>query len=195
MKLQRTWMVVCLLSVLAPTAAVHGQDRYNPETLLAPQREAMKRLAYTDGVWRGPAWTVLPNGQKHHITQTERIGPFLGGTLKVIEGRGYEPDGRVSFNAFGIISYAPDKNAYMLRSYAQGHAGDFELKLKDDGYTWEIPAGPGMTIRYTATVKDGAWKEVGDRIVKDKEPVRFFEMDLKRMSDTDWPSAGTIAPK
>src|SRR5262245_37860830 len=139
--------------------------------------------------------TILSSGQKHHITKTERMGPFLDGTLKVIEGRGYEPDGKVTFNALGIVSYSLEKKAYMMRSYALGRSGDFELKLTADGFTWEIPAGPTMTIRYTATVKDGTWKEVGDRIMKDQEPVRFFEMDLKRVGDTDWPSAGTISPK
>ncbi|MFT3880291.1 MAG: hypothetical protein QM703_11595 [Gemmatales bacterium] len=185
--------VSCLMfSMVSP---VLGQGGYNPEAMLGPQREAMKKLAHINGVWRGPAWTILPNGQKHHITQTERIGPFLDGTLKVIEGRGYEPDGRVTFNAFGVISYDLQKKQYMMRSYAQGYSGDFELKMNETGYSWEVPAGPGMTIRYAATIKDGVWKEVGDRIVKDKEPVRFFEMELKRIGDSDWPSAGTIPPK
>ena len=38
-----------------------------------------------DGVWRGPSWTILPSGEKHVGTQTERIGPFLDGSVKVIE--------------------------------------------------------------------------------------------------------------
>lgn len=186
--------VLVLLSLM-PAAVAYGQDRYSPEALLGPQREAMKKLAYMDGVWRGPAWTILPNGKKHDITQTERIGPFLDGTLKVIEGRGYESEDKVTFNAMGIISYDLEKKHFTMRSYAQGHSGDFVLNLNDNGYTWEVPAGPGMTIRYTATVKNGAWKEVGDRIAKGKEPVRFFEMELKRISDSNWPIAGTIAPK
>ena len=50
--------------------------------------------------------------------------------------------------ANGIISYDPAKQAYSLRSYAQGNAGDFALTPTADGYAWEIPAGP-TTIRYT----------------------------------------------
>ena len=65
---------------------------------------------------RGPAWTILPSGQKHTITQTERIGSFLDGSVKVIEGRGYEPDGRVGFNAFGTISYNPATRAYTKKA-------------------------------------------------------------------------------
>ena len=163
-------------------------------TLIAAQRKAMLPFAYMDGVWRGPAWTILASGEKHNITQTERIGPFLDGSVKVIEGRGYDPDGKVTFNAFAIISCDPATRVYTMRSYALGHVGDFAMKPTADGFEWEIPAGP-IKIHYTAVVKDGTWREVGDRIVPGKEPVRFFEMNLKRVGDSDWPAAGAISPK
>ena len=171
-----------------------GQGRSDPATLIAAQREAMSRLSFMDGVWRGPAWTILPSGKKHNITQTERIGPFLDGLVKVIEGRGYDPDGKVTFNAFGTISYNAATRVYTLHSYAQGNVGDFVLTPTADGYIWEIPAG-AMTIRYTAVIKDGTWREVGDRIMPGKEPVRFFEMNLKRVGNTNWPAAGAVSPK
>ena len=171
-----------------------GQNPPDPAALVAAQREAMKPLAFMDGVWRGPAWTILPSGEKHTITQTERIGPFLDGSVKVIEGKGYNADGTTGFNAFGTISYNPSTHKYNLHSHAQGNVGDFALTPTADGYVWEIPAGPA-TIRYTAVVKDGAWREVGDRIVPGKEPSRFFEMNLKRVGDTNWPAAGAVAPK
>src|SRR6185369_1752927 len=84
---------------------------------------------------------------------------------------------------------------YTLHSYALGNEGDFELKTNPTGYVWEIPAGPQTTIRYTAVIKDGKWNEVGDRITTGKEPVRFFEMNLVRVGNTDWPAAGAISPK
>jgi hypothetical protein len=161
---------------------------------IAAERDAMVPLAYMDGVWRGPAWTILPSGEKHTITQTERIGPFLDGSVKVIEGRGYDADGKVGFNALGIISFNPDTKVYTLHSHAMSYAGDFTLTMTPDGYTWDIPAGP-MTIHYTAVVKDGTWHEVGDRVIPGKDPIRFFEMTLKRVGDTDWPAAGAISPK
>lgn len=182
-------IAVTLTSIVA-TAAV--AQRPNPAVMLAAQKEAMKPLVIMDGVWRGPAWTILDNGQKHNVIQTERIGPFLDGTIKVIEGRGYDAaTGEVSFNAFGVVSYDAMRKTYSLHSYAQGQSGDFKLTPTSDGYVWEIPAGP-MTIRYTATIKDGGWLEVGDRIIPGKDPVRFFEMNLKRVGDTDWPGAGAI---
>jgi hypothetical protein len=186
--------VVALLMIMGAGSAAWGQGRPDPAGLIAAQRDAMTRLSFMDGIWRGPAWTILPSGEKHTITQTERIGPFLDGSVKVIEGRGYDPDGKVTFNAFGTVSYNPATQAYILHSYAQGNVGDFVLTPAADGYVWEIPAGP-MTIRYTAVIKDGAWKEVGDRIAPGKEPIRFFEMDLRRVGNTDWPAAGAVSPK
>lgn len=69
--------------------SVFSQGRPDSAALIAAQRDAMKSFALMDGVWRGPAWTILPSGEKHNITQTERIGPFLDGSIRVIEGRGY----------------------------------------------------------------------------------------------------------
>lgn len=178
---------------IAPFSAL-AQGRPDAAAMLAAQKEAMATFAFMDGVWRGPASTVQPSGDQHRIVQTERIGSFLDGTVKVIEGRGYDPDGSVSFNALGIISWNGSTRTYTIRSYAQGFAGDFVVQRTADGFTWEIPAGP-TTIRYSAVVKNGEWVEVGDRIVPNKEPVRFFEMRLQRIGDNDWPAAGAISPK
>jgi hypothetical protein len=77
-----------LMMIVGVSLAAPAQERPSPAALIAAQRDAMTRLAYMDGVWKGPAWTILPSGEKHTFTQTERIGPFLDGSLKVVEGRG-----------------------------------------------------------------------------------------------------------
>ena len=174
------------------TSAAFAQAPGDPAPLLAAQREAMKAFAAMDGVWRGPAWTLLPSGEKREVVQTERIGPFLQGTVRVVEGRAYRDDGNVGFNALGIISYDPAKKAYNLRSYALGHSGDFALKPTADGYTWEIAQGPDALIRYTATIKDNTLREVGERIAGSRPPVRMFEMTLTRIGDSDWPAANPV---
>ncbi len=192
----RTLRAASTLLALAAGAAApaFAQGRPDPATLIAAQKEAMAVFSALDGVWRGSAWTILPNGEKHNITQTERIGPFLDGAVKVIEGRGYDPDGRVTFNAFGTISYNPAAKAYTLHSHAMGNVGDFAFKPTADGYTWEIPMGP-RTLRYTAVIKEGTLKEIGDVLEPGKEPFRNFEMVLKRVGDTTWPAGGAIPPK
>lgn len=191
----RRWLAFMFLVAFAGvTPEAFAQGRPDSAALMAEQKEAMAALAFMDGAWRGSAWTMLPSGEKHRLTQTERVGPFLGGSVKVIEGRGYEADGTVGFNAFATISFDPATKKYTLHSYTMGRSGDFALTPAADGFVWEIPAGP-MTIRYTAVIKDGTWKEVGDRIAPGQEPVRFMEMNLTRIDDTDWPAAGAIPPK
>ena len=185
-----------LLALLAFIPALaFAQGRPDTAATIAAQTDAMKVFAAMDGVWRGPAWTLLPNGDKRVITQTERIGPFLGGSIKVIEGRGYEADGRVGFNALGIISFNAATKTYSLRSYALGYAGDFKFEPIADGYAWETPGGPGATIRYVATIRDGTLREVGDRIVADRPPMRIFEMELKRIGDSSWPAGDAVPMK
>ena len=71
--------------LFAPAAAQQFGDSAK---LIAAQKEAMASLRAMHGVWRGTATVTTPSGEKRVITQTERIGPFLDGSLKVIEGRG-----------------------------------------------------------------------------------------------------------
>lgn len=159
----------------------------------ATQKAALDRFAWMDGTWRGPATTRGPEGV-HAVTQTERVGPMLGGTVRVIEGRGFNPDGSVGFNAFAVISYDAGTRAYQFRSYAQGHAGTFAITPTADGYVWEIPAGPAK-IRYTASLRDGVWTETGERVVPGQPAVRIFEMALRRVGPTDWPGGGAMTPR
>jgi len=184
--------LLILLALCAVPARAQGPPDSLP--LLAAERQAMQPLAFMDGVWRGPAWTIRPSGERHEVTQTERIGPFLDGTVKVMEGRGYDAEGKVTFNAFGIVSYDPAKKAHTLHSYAMGMAGDFAFTPSDSGYVWVIPAGP-MTIRYTAVVHGNKWREIGERLMPGQDAVQFFEMNLVRVRDTDWPAAGAVSKR
>jgi len=188
----RYWIrAAALIFAVMPLSGAMAQTA-DPATLDA-QRAAIAKLGWMDGTWRGPAATTMAGGE-HKVTQTERIGTMLGGTIRVMEGKGFNPDGTVGFNAFAVLSYDPVTKAYALHSYAQGRAGDFKLTPTGDGYVWEIPAGP-MTIRYTATITGTSWHEVGDRIMPGQPPQRFFEMMLTRVGDSAWPGAGGMTQK
>ncbi|HEV7575359.1 MAG TPA: hypothetical protein VGO85_04910 [Caldimonas sp.] len=63
-----------------------------------------------------------------------------------------------------------------------------------DGYRWEIPL-PSGRVRYVASVSADELHEVGDVVIEGREPVRIFEMRLKRIGATDWPAAGAVGPK
>jgi hypothetical protein len=180
-------LVAAVAATFAGAPTLHAQP--------TPDRaKAMAKLAFMNGIWVGPASGASADGSHYEVTQTERMGPMLGGDIIVIEGRGYAPDGSTAFNAFAVVSWVPGTGKYELRSYAQGYAGTFDLVPTDDGYRWEIPAGP-VTIRYTATIKDGTWHEIGERIAPGQPAVQIFEMNLKRVGDTDWPVGTPVSPK
>ncbi|MGI9024988.1 MAG: DUF1579 domain-containing protein [Burkholderiaceae bacterium] len=187
--------IAVVLLALAPVATLQRVEAAGPPDAresIAEQRRAMAPLANFDGTWRGPATATLADGRRVELTQTERVGGFLGGSLKLIEGKGYAADGNVVFNAFGVISFSPQTGKYSFRSYAQGQSGDFAIEVTADSFVWTIDAGSAK-IRYTATVKDGVWSEFGERIVAGQTPVRIYEMALKRIGNTDWPEAGASA--
>jgi hypothetical protein len=186
--------IVVVAGLLAATPA-SAQPGYDPSARIAAQKEAMKALAMLDGEWRGQAKSLRQDGGWHEMTQVERVGTILDGTVRVVEGRGYEADGSLSFNAFAVISYDPDTKVYSMRSYSGGRAGDFPIVPTQDGFTWDIQAGPNMKIEYVATVKDGQWTEIGTRVSKDGPPVQFIAFTVTRLGDSVWPAAGIVPPK
>ena len=189
MKFQR---IGCLTAIML-TAAVSAmaQNSPDPAALQDAQRKAMRALEFMDGTWRGEAWTMYPSGAEHTLVQTERVGTLLDGTVRMIEGRGYNAEGDLVFNALGVISFSPDRKAFNMRSYAMGFSGDYLFTPTGNGFKWEMQYG-SMQHRYTATIRDGVWHEIGERTIGDLEPVKFFEMTLQRIGDTDWPAGGAV---
>lgn len=163
----------------------------SPQAAEAPVRDT-SAFAMLDGVWAGDATVTTRDGPRW-LRHTERVGPMLGGALRVIEGKSYNADGSdAGFNAFAIIS-AQDEGEFAFRSYAQGHSGTFAIAPTGTGFAWSMPIGPA-TIRYTAVIKDGAWHEAGVMERPGAAPVTIFESNLRRVGKTDWPAAGAIAP-
>jgi len=178
--------------LLAAPMAASAQMSASPNGSEA-QRAAMDRLAFMDGEWRGEATVFGPNGPMT-LTQTERVGPMLGGSIKVIEGRGYAADGSTGFNDIAVVSWDARANRYGFRSWAQGYSGDYPFEVTEDGFRWETPAGPGARIEYVAVVRDGTWHEVGTWVAEGQPRRQMIEMRLTRIGDTDWPAGGAVAP-
>ncbi len=186
-----------LFAALALAAAGTGPAAAQaPDTpaLLAAQRQAMLPLAALDGIWRGTARVLLPEGKTRELVQTERVGSMLGGTVKVIEGRGHGAEGSLDFNAFAVVSYAPATGKYSFNSWAQGMKGEFLFETRPDGFVWTMNYGR-VSMRHTAVVQGDTWTEVGERLVEGQPPVLTVEMKLRRIGSTDWPAAGAVAPR
>ena len=153
----------------------------------------MQTLSWMDGEWVGETTVLMGPGAGTH-PHSERIGPMLGGSIKVIEGRSASgPDGVPGFNAFAVVSWDDASDRYVMRSYANGHAGDFPLEASADGFSWTAPA-PGGEMRYVTTFRDGAWVETGHFVMPGREPMKVLELRLRRRGDTTWPAGDPVLP-
>lgn len=189
----RLLLAACVLSVLAAPLPTVAQVPAQPAGSEA-QRQAVAALDFLDGEWRGEAVVHGPGGPMT-LTQTERVGSMLGGSVKVIEGRGYAADGSTQFNAMAVLSWNEREGRYGFRSYANGYSGDYRFERTEDGFRWETPAGPNARIQYTAVIRDGTWHEVGDYVAEGQPPRRVIEMNLRRVEDSDWPAGGAVSPR
>lgn len=184
-----SFVAAATLAFATPGAAQHvPQPTGTPD-----QRAAIDRLDSLDGEWAGPAWSMTATGERIDMIQTERVGDLAGGSLKVVEGRGYTADGATAFNAFAVITFDPASGTYAFSTFVDGRHYDFPLQATDDGFVWERPAGPGV-VRFTAVIKDGKWHEVGEYIAPGQPPRKMIELNLTRVGDGTWPAAGAVDP-
>ena len=185
----RRSIVNCIFALLAALAALPAVAQSMVQDVLAEQRAAMQTLAHFDGVWRGTSTIYLPSGEKRTGHVTHRVGPFLGGTIKVMEGRSYNEEGVLVFNGMMVLFYESATKSFQLHSFANGRARQPKIAMTADGYYFEVPMEDGATRRVTITVKKDSWSEVVQRLAPGAEPVRLFEMTLARAGDSDWPAA------
>ncbi|AQR62654.1 hypothetical protein BZG35_14100 [Brevundimonas sp. LM2] len=173
-------------ALLAGTAAAQdGPAR-------APRPEITAPLAMFDGVWIGPARMTLPDGSVRTFEQMERIGPMLGGEIRVMEGKARGSDGATLFNAFTVFSEGTGGGIEM-RSHVWGDESARAITMKPDGYVWRMDT-PGGPITYDITVRDGVWHETGVITLASGAQAAFFEMTLTRKGDSDWPAANAAFP-
>ena len=183
-------VLACAAPAMRPVSALAQAQQ--PEGSPA-QREALRRLAWMDGEWRGTATVTVGMGRTLELRHTERIGPMLGGSIKVIEGHSYGEDGKTAFNAFAIVSWDEEKDGFVMRSYANGMAIDVPLEATETGFDWTTPA-QGGEVRYHTRFENGVWTESGEFVMPGREPMRVIEMRLTRTGDSDWPAAGAVTP-
>ncbi|MEP9358225.1 DUF1579 domain-containing protein [Sphingomonas sp. KR3-1] len=189
--LRRAWRALASVILLAFAAPLVAHAQAADTTALAAQGEAMHKLDWMHGIWRGEARVRAAQGELV-VTHTERAGTMLGGTVTVVEGKSYGADGTVPFNAFAVIAFDARAGTYSMQSYAGGRAGNFPMTVTDRGYAWEMPAGPGAKVQYSATFDGTTWTETGIFVAGGQPPRPFFKMALKRIGDTDWPAGGGV---
>ncbi len=192
MRFPRT--AVCMAALALPA---FGQGEA-PD--LAEKAEAMAKLEFLVGEWRGSSWMQM-GPQRSDATGVETVQKKAGGLALLIEGRFTSrfPDGseRVVHDALAVLSYDSESGTYRMVSHlANGRTGEFTARLiGDQTLQWVIPETPVGEIRYTLTIEGDTWNEAG-RFTREGEPVQFFGMSLERVGsakDTSSATAGDQA--
>jgi len=186
--ISRAAVLLGLLAACPTTSLLAQTDR---ASTIAAQREAMQRLALLDGIWRGPAWSLTSDGRRSLIL-TERIGTLLDGTVRVLNGRGYRPDGSVDYEALGVIAYDPLTRSYRLTAWSLGSSRVFPLEVTDDGFAWETTAPDGAAIRFRARISEGVWHEIGERRSPNGGTTVVTEIRMTRLGDSAWPAGDAV---
>ncbi len=167
------WMLSLPLLAQAPVPPAQG---------VAPA-DAMKRLAFLEGRWKGEGSMAMGPGPRVAFQQTEVVAFKAGGAVVAVEGNGTH-QGRPVHQAFAVIAYDPATQGYRMRSWlANGLSKDFvlELKAQGHGYTWGWEDPRAGKIRYAMTLTpEGKWVETGERSADGTTWVSFFEMTLTR---------------
>ena len=160
-----------LLLTLALAAAAVAQQMPNVEA----QKEAMKKLSFLVGTWKGPATAYLQSGPVQ-LTQTEEVQYKLGGLVLLVEGTGRMADGTVRFNALATISYDEAAKVYRFRAHNDGRFIDTELKVSDKGFEWGFAAGPGRVTFTMRLNEKGQWAEAGEFTMAGQPPRKSVEL-------------------
>ena len=151
----------------------------------AAQRDAMKKLDFLVGAWKGEGWMEFAPGQRRTFRGTEIVQRKLDGLLLTIEGVHRSQVGGaarevVVHSAFTVLSYDEKAKRYRFQAYtARGNNEDTEAKVADRQLVWGMTVPQFGKVRYTITRDDkGRWFEVGEVAQDGKAWRKFFEMTL-----------------
>ena len=150
---------------------------------VAEKIDAMARLGFMLGRWRGIGWTVLERGRVE-FEQQEVVRSRLSGEILTVEGSANDPGhpDDVRFTAFAIATYDPDTHSYRWRAYSAGSCVEVALEVDDRSYRWEFEAAPGVQMRFHGTVGTDLWHETGHASHDGGDSwSHTFEMNLTRL--------------
>ena len=172
-------LALSLLLAAAPAAA-QAPDHS------AAAAEAMQRLAFLHGTWRGEGVTMMGPGQRESAAVLETARPRLDGAVLLVEGLGWKgtqgaADYQVVHQALGVVSYDERRGGWAMRAYRGGGWVDADVTVGDGEMVWAFDQPGAGRIRYTIRMDEqGRWHEVGDRSPDGQRWHRFFEMRLTR---------------
>ncbi len=157
-------IILCLVFTLPGMFSPRATAQSDPGKVI----EQMQKFNWMVGDWKGEAWYLGRDQQKTQIVQKEHIITRLDGAIITMEGTGYNipegtQEGKIVFQAFGILTYDQYNSKFVLRAYQGGNFIDSDLTSNPDGsFSWGFDAGNGK-MHYTLKITpDGKWNETGE---------------------------------
>lgn len=151
------------------------------------QAEAMKKMSWWIGEWRGMATTRLAQGKIDSVLMHESIKSNLGGTILVIEGLGYRIRNNVVtdeivHHAFGVLSYDEKAGKYRWQAWRipYGVYTEYVPEVGENAFNWGMNVPQGK-MRYNAKLESsGEWHETGEFSRDEQSWFGVFDMRLTR---------------
>lgn len=174
----------------SPAEAVAGESMpaqaRQPAPNAGPAREAMKKLDWLTGQWRGTADVQGPGGAMQ-LQQSEDVRLKVFDTALLIEGTGREPGsdakpGEIVFQALAVITYDAAAKKYNMRAITERGSVDPYIEVKDKEVFWgfDVPGGAGEVRYHIRLDEQGRWHEVGEFSQDGQTWMKFLEMKLER---------------
>jgi hypothetical protein len=178
------WNFLICIVVLASAQTLSAQT-HSPATA---QIEAMKKMNFLMGEWKGQGWTEFVPGDRRTASITEKVQSKMGGMVLLIEGLGTTKvpgtqEEKVVHNAMAVLWYDHQAKLYRLRSFLiDGRAVDAEAKFIGEAFQWSFKPPYGGSVRYTISLTDkGEWFEMGEMSEDGNSWRKFHEMTLQRV--------------
>jgi hypothetical protein len=170
---------LCLPAVMVVfSLALAAQDLRSKATDI--QRDAMRKLDFLVGRWRGPVSVVSGPGEPLRLIQTEDVESRLDGLVLLIDGKSTGEDGKALFQALATIAFDEATHTYRFRAYNDGHYLDTELTVLRDGFSWGFAAGPAHIVNTMHLTGKGQWQETTEVAVGGDPPRKSVDMLLDR---------------
>ncbi len=172
-------LAAAILLTLASPALAQTAKGVKPQAELA-SHPVSKLL----GEWHGSGSAMEPDRTRHEFEAAERVRWNLAGTALIIEGYGYTDAAGarvVGHDAFAFVTWDDESKGVKFHARRAGEAFqtfDMTWDADKEALIWFVQPN---RLRFTITVKDGVWHEVGEFSPDGGENwVEFLEMSLNR---------------
>jgi hypothetical protein len=143
---------------------------------------AIKKLSFLVGTWEGEGWSQR-GPQRETYKGSETVRSKLQGKALLVEGLFIEPDSKKTVHeTLAVITFDEKTGKYRFNTFLFNQPnGEYELKVLDNGFAWQMKPAAGIVVDFTMKLTDGQWIEIGEFTMEGREKTKFMEMRLKKV--------------